>query len=166
MCIRDSPDAMVSVLTILFVLLAFRRYLGRTGALIAGFLYLISPYMMFYGRYTRNEAYGGLWTVLILYGALRYLEKGDRLSLYLMTVVMALHFTDKATAYIYNAQLLIFLGVLFLLRMISLSWPSRTKRLSFLILMAAAFTLILGVVAYSALTAKSASIAGAAVGLT
>jgi predicted membrane-bound mannosyltransferase/sugar lactone lactonase YvrE len=161
-----APDAMVSVLTILFVLLAFRRYLGRTGALIAGFLYLISPYMMFYGRYTRNEAYGGLWTVLILYGALRYLEKGDRLSLYLMTVVMALHFTDKATAYIYNAQLLIFLGVLFLVSMISLSWPSRTQRLSFLILMAAALTLILGVVAFSALTANAAPTAGAVVGLT
>src|SRR5450759_2320014 len=32
-----APDAMVSVLTILFVLLAFRRYLGRTGALTVSY---------------------------------------------------------------------------------------------------------------------------------
>ena len=66
-----APDALVSVLTVVFVLYAFRRYLGRVGTLIAGFLYVISPYMMFYGRYTRNEVYGGLWTVLLIYGALR-----------------------------------------------------------------------------------------------
>jgi len=150
-----APDAMVSVITVLVVLFLFRRYLGRVGALIAGFLYVISPYMMFYGRYTRNEVYGGLWTVLILYGALRYLEKGDRLSLYLLTAVMALHFTDKATGYIYNAELLIFLGVLFLTRMISISWPSSGSRWTFVSLMAAGLTLIVGVVAYAALSANN-----------
>jgi predicted membrane-bound mannosyltransferase/DNA-binding beta-propeller fold protein YncE len=148
-----APDALVSVLTVVFVLFAFRRYLGRPGAVIAGFLYVISPFMMFYGRYTRNEVYGGLWTVLLIYAALRYLEKGERSVLYLMTVVMALHFTDKATAYIYNAQLLIFLGVLFLVRMINMPWPSRNRRLAFLVLMAAALAVILVVVAYAGLTA-------------
>ena len=154
-----APDALVSVITIAAVLYLFRRYLGRTGALIAGFLYLISPYMMFYGRYTRNEVYGGLWTVLLIYGALRYLEKGDRLSLYLMTVVMALHFTDKATAYIYNAQLLIFLGVLFLISVYRLPWPSRGQRWSFFSLMVGALILIVGVVGFAALTASPSTAA-------
>ncbi len=152
-----APDALVSVITIGVVLFLFRRYLGRVGALIAGFLYLISPYMMFYGRYTRNEVYGGLWTVLLIYGALRYLEKGDRLSLYLLTVVMAFHFTDKATAYIYNAQMLIFLGVLFLLNMMRLSWPSKGQRSTFIFLMLAGIVLIVGVVGFAALTAKPAA---------
>ncbi len=146
-----APDALVSVATIAFVLFAFRRYLGRTGALIAGFLYLISPFMMFYGRYTRNEVYGGLWTVLLLYGALRYLENGGRKWLYLLTVVMAFHFTDKATAYIYNAELLIFLGVLFLVSVIRLPWPDERRRWTFVFLTGSALALILIVVIFAAL---------------
>ncbi len=152
-----APDALISVLTILFVLFAFRRYLGRTGALIAGFLYLISPFMMFYGRYTRNEVYGGLWTVLVLFGTLRYLESGSRKWLYLLTVTIALHFTDKATAYIYNAELLIFLGVLFLANVIRLKWPSAGRRWMFIFLTATALALILLVVIFAALYPGSTS---------
>jgi predicted membrane-bound mannosyltransferase/sugar lactone lactonase YvrE len=154
-----APDALVGVITIAAVLFLYRRYLGRIGALIAGFLYLISPFMLFYDRYTRNEVYGGLWTVLIIYGALRYLEKGERLSLYLLTVVMALHFTDKATAYIYNAQLLIFLGVLFLISVIRLPWPADGRRWLFAFLMGIAFVLIIAVVGYAGLTASQAAAA-------
>src|SRR5512135_1688696 len=146
-----APDALISVITILFVLFAFRRYLGHKGALIAGFLFLISPFMMFYGRYTRNEVYGGLWTVLLLYGTLRYLESGGRKWLYLLTVVIAFHFTDKATAYIYNAEMLIFLGVLFLVSVIRLRWPDNRQRWFFVFLTGAALILIVLVVIFAAL---------------
>ena len=72
------PAVLFSIATIAVVAFGFRRYLGRSGALLAGFFFLISPYMLYYGRYTRNEVFGGLWTVLILLGTLRYLEKGER----------------------------------------------------------------------------------------
>src|SRR5512141_3064442 len=83
------PAVLFSIATVAMALFGFRRYLGRSGAIIAGVLMLISPYMLFYGRYTRNEAFGGLWTVLMLFGALRYLEKGEKSTLYFLTVVMA-----------------------------------------------------------------------------
>ena len=34
----------------------YRRYLGRVGWLVAAALMVISPYMLYYGRYARNEA--------------------------------------------------------------------------------------------------------------
>lgn len=162
------PAVLFSIATVAVALICFRRFLGRRGAIIAGVLMLISPYMLFYGRYTRNEAFGGLWTVLMIYGALRYLEKGDKTSLYLLTVVMALHFTDKATAYIYNAQLMLFMGLVFLAQALRLPWPRQGTRNRFLfgivgalVLLGAALGVAVITAGNSALTASS-EIAGAA----
>ncbi len=162
------PAVLFSIATVAVALISFRRFLGRRGAIIAGVLMLISPYMLFYGRYTRNEAFGGLWTVLMIYGALRYLEKGDKTSLYLLTVVMALHFTDKATAYIYNAQLMLFMGLVFLAQALRLPWPRQGTRNRFLfgivgalVLLGAALGVAVITAGNSALTASS-EIAGAA----
>ena len=75
------PAAVLSIFTIAITLFGFRRYLGRAGALIAGFLLIISPLLLFYGRYARNEAYIVLWGVLTIYAILRYLEDGKRLGI-------------------------------------------------------------------------------------
>ena len=108
------PSVVFSIATVIFVLLAYRRYLGRSGTLIAGILFLISPYMLFYGRYTRNESFVALFGVILLYATLRYLDRGDKLSLYLITGALVFHFITKETSFIYTAQFLLFLGVLFL----------------------------------------------------
>lgn len=104
------PAALFSIATIVFVLIAFKRYLGKTGSLIAGFLLLISPYMLFYGRYTRNEAFVAFFGVVMLYTVLRYLENGKSSNLYIFTAVLALHFATKETSFIYTAIMLIFLS--------------------------------------------------------
>lgn len=150
------PAVLFSIATIVVVVFGFRRYLGRTGALIAGFLFLISPFMLFYGRYTRNEVFGGLWTVLVLLGTLRYLEKGERGVLYMLTVVTALHFSDKATAFIYNAQLLLFLGLLFLERLTRVRWPSEKSRKQFILFTGLAVLLLLVALGLGVANAKPA----------
>ena len=94
------PAAIFSVAAIVFVLFAFRKYLGRIGTLVAGFLFLISPFILYYGRYTRNEAFIELFGVVLLYGILRYLDKGDHLSLFLVTGATVMHFIVKETAVI------------------------------------------------------------------
>lgn len=137
------PAATFSVAAIVFLIFAFRRYLGRTGALIAGFLFLISPYMLFYGRYTRNEAFIELIGVVLLYGMLRYLETGDRLSMFLVTLATVMHFIVKETAFIYTAQALIFLFFMFIMevRRAELKNPGRFNR--FLYAMIGAMLLVL-----------------------
>src|SRR3990170_1747907 len=109
------PAALASIATIAF-LWNYRRYLGRAGALVATFLLLISPFILYYGRYARNEAYVGLFGVITLWAILRYLETGLPRYIFWLTAASVLHFTAKETAFIYTAQALIFLAVFFLVR--------------------------------------------------
>jgi uncharacterized protein (TIGR03663 family) len=102
------PHALASIITVV-LLWKWRRYLGRSGMLVSAGLILISPYMLYYGRYARNEAFVALLGVLTLYGILRYLETGKYRYLLLLTIATALHFTVKETAFIYTAQALLFL---------------------------------------------------------
>ena len=71
------PAVLFSIATV-WMVWYWRRYLGRAGALIAGFLLVISPYMLYYGRYVRNESFVGLSGIVMLYVMLRYLESGEK----------------------------------------------------------------------------------------
>lgn len=147
------PAALFSVAAVGVVLFGFRRYLGRAGALIGGLMFVISPYLLFYGRYTRNEGFIELFAVLIFMGILRYLEKGQRSTLYLLAVVTALNFATKETAYIYTAQYLLFVGVLFLEGVLRLPWQDPMARRRFSLLMVLAIALVgiaLGLAVWSA----------------
>jgi predicted membrane-bound mannosyltransferase/sugar lactone lactonase YvrE len=144
------PAAMFSVATVAIALFLFKRYLGKAGAIAAGAMCLISPYMLFYGRYQRNEAFIVVWGLLTIYTILRYLEKKETWVLFLFTAINAFHFIDKATSYIFAAQQLIFLGVYFVYRLIKKEWIPQTHKnrffisfMSALLLIAAAGTLYL-----------------------
>ena len=104
------PAAAFSLAAVIFVLYAFRRYLGRVGALLVGLFFLVSPYILYYGRYTRNEAFIELFAALTFYAFFRYYEKRDNKALYILAVTTALQFTTKEVAYFYCAQLLLFCG--------------------------------------------------------
>lgn len=122
------PSALFSVATIAFILLAFRRYLGRTGALLAGLFYLISPYMLFYGRYTRNESFVAFFGVIMLYAVLHYLEKGKKSTLFLLSAALSFQYCVKETSYIYTAILLLFLGVIFLKDVVQNRWKNKLNK--------------------------------------
>jgi len=148
------PDALFGIAVVVFAIFAFKDYLGRVGALVAGFLFTISPFISFYSRYTRNEIYIVFWGMVLIWGVLRYLEHGRKRTLLLITVITALHFTDKATSYIFTAELLIFLAVVFIARIITKPWQSRQVRLIFSAVVA--LTLVVGLalfgISYNALT--------------
>jgi len=115
------PHAISSILTVV-LLWKYRRYLGRTGTLVAAGLMLISPYMLYYGRYARNEAFVGFFGLMTLYAILCYLETGKTRYLYLLTLATVLHFTAKETAFIYTAQALLILAILFIARVTQQPW--------------------------------------------
>lgn len=143
-----TPSALFSIATVAFVIFGFRKYLGRSGALIGGLLFLISPFFLFYGRYARNEAFVGLFGVLTLYAILHYLEKGDRFSLFLLTITTSLQFCTKETSYIYTAQMLIFLAVIFFSNVLRAQWKSEGSRYRFLILVMMALLLLVAALAF------------------
>lgn len=126
------PQAIASILTIL-LLWKWRRYLGRAGTLVAAALTLISPFMLYYGRYTRNEAFIGVFFLLTLYAILRYLETGKKRYLILLTIATVLHFTSKETAFIYTAQAMLFLAVYLINRVSRAHWKNNAILNGFLI---------------------------------
>ncbi|MCA2002087.1 MAG: TIGR03663 family protein, partial [Chloroflexi bacterium] len=120
------PAALFSVATV-WMVWYWRRYLGKWGALIAGFLLVISPYMLYYGRYVRNEAFVGFSGVLMLYAILRHLEAGGKKYLWILAAALALHFTSKETSFIYTAQGLLFLAVYFIAQVSRQPWKDAGK---------------------------------------
>ncbi len=149
------PSALFSIATVIFVLFAFRRYLGRSGALLSGLFFTISPFLLFYGRYTRNESFIGLFSVILLYAVLHYLEKGKHSTLYLYTAVLALYFCTKETSFIFTAEMLIFLALLFIKDVSQKEWQVPGNRSTFILLTIIAL-LFLGVaLGIGVLNAKS-----------
>jgi DNA-binding beta-propeller fold protein YncE/4-amino-4-deoxy-L-arabinose transferase-like glycosyltransferase len=126
------PAALFSIATVMFMW-NYRRYLGRVGALAAAVMFLISPYMLYYGRYVRNEAFVALFGVMTIWATLRYFETGQKRYLLWLTGAIVLHFTAKETSYIYTAQLLLFLGLYFFLRLWRRKWPNEEARIPFVI---------------------------------
>ena len=68
------PHALISIATVIFVATYFRKYLGKIGSLAAGILFTISPFMLFYGRYARNDTICIFLGVTAIYALLRFFE--------------------------------------------------------------------------------------------
>ena len=133
------PAALFSIATVAFMW-GYRRYLGRTGALVAALLLTISPYMLYYGRYVRNEAFVAFFGVVMLWSMLRYLDTSKNKYLYIFTAITVLHFCTKETSFIYSAQALLFLALYLVYRLTQRKWVKEKHRSRFL------YTLILSLV--------------------
>jgi predicted membrane-bound mannosyltransferase/DNA-binding beta-propeller fold protein YncE len=120
------PSVLFSIATVGMVW-HWRRYLGKWGALIAGLLLVISPYMLYYGRYVRNESYVGLSGIIMLYAMLRHLEVGGKKYLLLLAGALALHYTTKETSFIYTAQALLYLAIYFIAQITRRPWRNAEK---------------------------------------
>jgi hypothetical protein len=133
--------AVFSIGTVVF-LWNYRKYLGRTGTIISAGLFMISPFMLYYGRYARNEALVGFFVLVTAWAALRYLDTGKNRYLYILVGASSLHFTTKETSFIFTAQLLLFLGILFIYRISHKPWKMYIYRQVFLLLLILTFILI------------------------
>ena len=139
------PAALFGIATVAFMW-KWRPYLGRLGALVAALLLTISPYMLFYARYTRNEAAAAFSGVVMLYALLRYLGAGAYKYLYVLAGALALHFVSKETSFIYAIQAFAFLALYLVARITRKPWPEN-ERLYSAFLIALALALLLGAVA-------------------
>lgn len=155
------PAVLFSIGTV-WMVWHWRRYLGTWGALIAGFLLVISPYMLYYGRYVRNESFVGFSGIVMLYAMLRHLEVGGKKYLYILAAALALHFTSKETSFIYTAQALIFLAVYFIVQVTRNPWKdSERDYRSFIIALSIAILLVGGTLGYGLFTHRETTLTGA-----
>jgi len=140
-----TPAAIFSILAIIAIW-QWRRYLGRAGALVAGTLALISPFLLYYGRYTREDSYAALSLFIMLYSMLRYLEVGKAKYIYLVSGSLVLHFLTKETSFFYAAQALLYLAVYFTVRVTRKPWNNNVDYRGFMISLGAAVLFILGTI--------------------
>jgi uncharacterized protein (TIGR03663 family) len=89
-----------------------RGYLGRTGAIITSLLLAVSPTLLYFSRFAREDIYVAFFTLAMFICVWRYLHQPGRLYLYLTAALLALSFATKETAYIIVAMLLVYLGLL------------------------------------------------------
>ena len=105
-----------------------RGYLGTTGALATALLLALSPSLLYFSRFGRNEILMAFWTLSLLILMWRYLNEGKNRYLYLASAVLALAFTTKETAFILA---LIFGAFLFILAITEIGpWLMGRLRLS------------------------------------
>ena len=140
------PAALFSIATVAMVW-PWRRYLGRTGAIVTALLMVVSPFMLFYGRYVREDVYTGLSGLLMLYAILRYLESGGSKYLYMLAIALIIHFADKETSFIYALQAFVFLAAYFVLQITRKPWEGNhgLYRTFIIALVGGAFLLGIGV---------------------
>ncbi len=125
------PAAVSGVIAVVLLWL-FRRWLGKTGTLAAAAMMVVSPFMLFYSRYVRNEAFVVVEGLLMFWAVFRYYETRQPRWLYLLAASLALHFATKETAFIYDAQLLLFLGVAFVWQILRVRWERPAHKIAFI----------------------------------
>ncbi|MGQ0604887.1 MAG: 6-bladed beta-propeller [Anaerolineales bacterium] len=116
----------------------FRKWLGRTGALVAALLMLISPYQLYYARYIRDEPYVMVWGLLLALMVFNYMESRAPKYLYGLAAVSALFYATMESSFIYIAIMMAFLGLFFVYELIVTEWPRPDLRSVFFILLAVA----------------------------
>lgn len=93
-------------LGVVAMVIPFRRYIGRLGALAAGILVAFSPSLLFHSRYIRNDIYIALFALVWIFAAFRYLEAPNERRmrwLTVMSIAMALGFITKENNFILGA---------------------------------------------------------------
>ena len=105
-----------------------RDYLGRAAALLAGVMLTLSPTLLYFSRFGRNDIIMVFWATALLVLMWRYINEGKHRYLYLASAVLALMFATKETAYL---VVLIFGALMFLLALPDLvPWAVGRARLS------------------------------------
>jgi DNA-binding beta-propeller fold protein YncE len=113
--------AVLGVGMVMFPLL-FRPWLGRWGALLASIMFLISPLILYYNRYIREDTPSIFATLVMVYCTFMYLNGPIRQRrrpywLYIFSAAMLWSLATKEVAFMYVAIFGMFLTGYWLVRM-------------------------------------------------
>ena len=106
--------SIASVIAIFYL----RPWLGRRGSLVAAALAVISPALLYYGRFIRHDVFSVFFTLLMFLGILNYLKTRRDWYLYLLVLGMALYFSNMETAFIQTFAFWSFLALFFVVQLV------------------------------------------------
>jgi len=115
--------AILGIFVVVFVPQLLKPWLGRSGALAASTLLLISPFVLYFSRYNRHDIQVIAWTLLAIIAIFRYLENRSERDLILLAAALALMFSTMEITFIYLAILAGFLAFSAILKY-RLSWKA------------------------------------------
>lgn len=101
--------ALAGIVVVALPLVLFRRELGEWGAAITSLLLAVSPGMLYFSRFARNDVYMVLWTLLIAWTLWRFLEAPKPRYLYAASGVLAVAFATKELTYLVALVFVIYL---------------------------------------------------------
>lgn len=110
------PAALFGVFLVMLPWLLLRRWLTNVGGIVASFLILISPSIMFYSRFMRNDIYVLVFSVACVFFLCRYLESQKTRWLYWFFASLSLLYATKEIAFIFSIILFVFLVLLVLIQ--------------------------------------------------
>ncbi|TAJ16530.1 MAG: TIGR03663 family protein [Dehalococcoidia bacterium] len=90
--------------------LLLRRTLGGVGTVSASLLFTVSPSLMYYSRFAREDSYVAFFLFIASAAVWRYLQEGQLRWIVTLTAALAFAFCTKETTYIYVAMLLLYLN--------------------------------------------------------
>jgi predicted membrane-bound mannosyltransferase/sugar lactone lactonase YvrE len=95
----------VALLGIVLIILPYfmRPWLGRVGGIFTSFLFLISPYLLYYSRYIRHDIFAIVSSLLVMLALWYYLDRKEEKYLWLFAGALSWLFTTKEVSFIYVA---------------------------------------------------------------
>ncbi len=114
-----------ALLSVILVMLPyfFRPWLGRLGALATSFMILISPGLMYYGRYIRHDMPISVWTTLMVLAFFQFMRTRATPWLYVGALAVSLMLSTKEISYIHG-----FIGVTFIVLAFMWEWLPQARR--------------------------------------
>jgi uncharacterized protein (TIGR03663 family) len=91
--------------------LLLRRWLGRWGALASGLMLLVSPVMLYYSRYIRNDLFVAVWSLLMVVALFRFMATRSRTWFWVGGLSTVLALSTKEIALIFGFIGFTFLGL-------------------------------------------------------
>jgi len=122
--------ALLGVLIVMFPLF-LRRWLGKWGALSASFMFLISPMILYYSRYIREDMPAIMGALIMVFAIWRYIENRQFKYLVWLAFGQFYLFASKEVSFIYVAIFGSFLTCYFVYRLLGSKWNSRRLYLAF-----------------------------------
>ncbi len=89
-----------------------RRELGRYGVFAASLFLLISPSILYFGRFIRNDIYMAVWALALVVVIFRYMERPRTSLLFAWAVLWAFALSSKESAYLLAGTFGLFLLIM------------------------------------------------------
>lgn len=95
----------VAIFGVIMILIPYflRNWIGRIGGLFASFIFLISPFILYYARYIRHDTYVIMWALIVFLGSWYYFNKQKDKYLWWFAGGLAMMFSTKEVSFIYVA---------------------------------------------------------------